>query len=80
VPGLLPAMIGLIQATEVAKRVLGITTTQPGRFLMYDALGMTLRTLSSTKDPERLRRWPGSPGIGTVRYTDISRGIPAAMH
>ena len=76
--GLLPGMIGLIQATEVAKLVLGIGTTLTGRLLMYDALGMSFRTLALRKDPECPICGPDRPeSIDGITYTDVSCAIPA---
>src|SRR6478735_7921785 len=43
--GILPGIIGLIQATEAAKIILGIGTTLKGRLLLYDALEMRFREL-----------------------------------
>lgn len=43
--GILPGTIGLIQATEAAKIILGIGTTLKGRLLLYDALEMRFREL-----------------------------------
>ena len=77
--GLLPGMIGLIQATEVAKLVLGIGTTLTGRLLMYDALGMTFRTLALRKDPACPICGPERPeSIDAITYTDASCAVPAA--
>jgi len=79
--GLLPGMIGLIQATEVAKLVLGIGTTLNGRLLMYDALGMTFRSLGLKKDPRCPICGPDSPeSIDAIEYTDISCAVPTAVH
>ena len=36
--GILPGMIGLIQATEAVKLILGIGEPLVGRLLLYDAL------------------------------------------
>jgi len=50
--GILPGTIGLIQATETVKLILGIGTTLVGRLLLYDALGMKFRELKLRKNPE----------------------------
>src|ERR1700691_797258 len=44
--GILPGIIGLIQATETVKLILGIGQTLVGRLLLYDALGMKFRELT----------------------------------
>jgi len=49
--GVLPGLLGLVQATEAIKLVLGIGETLVGRFLLVDALRMSFRTLKVRKDP-----------------------------
>jgi adenylyltransferase/sulfurtransferase len=50
--GILPGTIGLIQATETVKLILGIGEPLVGRLLLYDALGMRFRELRLRKNPE----------------------------
>ena len=50
--GVLPGIIGVIQATEAIKLMLGIGEPLIGRFLIYDALKMRFRELKLRKDPE----------------------------
>jgi adenylyltransferase/sulfurtransferase len=50
--GVLPGIIGVIQATEAIKLVTGIGEPLIGRFLIYDALRMHFRELRLRKDPE----------------------------
>jgi sulfur-carrier protein adenylyltransferase/sulfurtransferase len=50
--GVLPGVIGVIQATEAIKLILGIGEPLIGRFLIYDALKMRFRELRLRKDPE----------------------------
>ena len=50
--GILPGIIGLIQATETVKLILGIGEPLVGRLLLYDALGMRFRELKLRKNPE----------------------------
>jgi adenylyltransferase/sulfurtransferase len=50
--GVLPGVVGLIQATEVIKLLLNIGTTLSGRLLAYDALEMTFRKLKTRQDPD----------------------------
>jgi adenylyltransferase/sulfurtransferase len=50
--GILPGTIGLIQATETVKLILGIGEPLIGRLLLYDALGMKFRELRLRKNPE----------------------------
>ena len=55
---MLPGVIGLVQATEAVKVLLGIGELLVGRLLTYDALGMRFREV-------RLRRDPSCPLCGT---------------
>ncbi|MBV8571121.1 MAG: molybdopterin-synthase adenylyltransferase MoeB [Acidobacteriaceae bacterium] len=48
--GILPGAIGLIQATETVKLILGIGQTLKGRLLLYDALNMRFRELKLRRD------------------------------
>jgi molybdopterin/thiamine biosynthesis adenylyltransferase/rhodanese-related sulfurtransferase len=50
--GILPGLVGVIQATEVIKLILGIGEPLIGRLLLVDALGMSFRTLKLRKNPE----------------------------
>jgi molybdopterin/thiamine biosynthesis adenylyltransferase/rhodanese-related sulfurtransferase/molybdopterin converting factor small subunit len=50
--GILPGTIGLIQATETVKLILGIGEPLVGRLLLYDALAMRFRELKLRKNPE----------------------------
>jgi adenylyltransferase/sulfurtransferase len=50
--GILPGIIGLIQATEAVKIILGIGRTLKNRLLLYDALDMTFRELKLRRDPD----------------------------
>ncbi len=50
--GVLPGLVGTIQATEVIKMILGIGTPLIGRLLLIDALHMQFRTLKVRKNPE----------------------------
>jgi sulfur-carrier protein adenylyltransferase/sulfurtransferase len=50
--GVLPGVIGIIQATEAIKLVLGIGEPLIGRFLIYDALRMRFREIMLRKDPD----------------------------
>ena len=50
--GVLPGIIGTIQATEALKLILGIGDPLIGRFLVYDALKMRFRELKLPRDPD----------------------------
>jgi adenylyltransferase/sulfurtransferase len=49
--GILPGVVGLIQATEVIKLLLGVGETLVGRLVLYDALSMRFREMRVRKDP-----------------------------
>jgi adenylyltransferase/sulfurtransferase len=49
--GVLPGIIGMIQATEAVKLILGRGEPLLGRLLLYDALSMRFRELNLRKDP-----------------------------
>ncbi|CAN1211589.1 molybdopterin-synthase adenylyltransferase MoeB [Tumidithrix helvetica PCC 7403] len=69
--GILPGIIGVIQATETVKIVLGQGNTLSGRLLLYDALKMTFRELKLRPNPER-------PKIEKLIDYEMFCGIPQA--
>ena len=62
--GILPGLIGVIQATEVIKLILGIGDPLIGRLLLVDSLGMNFRTLKLRKNPE-------CPACGTHEIKEL---------
>jgi adenylyltransferase/sulfurtransferase len=50
--GVLPGLVGTVQATETIKLILGIGETLVGRLVVYDALRMAFRELRLPKDPD----------------------------
>jgi sulfur-carrier protein adenylyltransferase/sulfurtransferase len=50
--GILPGTVGLIQATETVKLILGIGEPLIGRLVLYDALAMRFRELKLRRNPE----------------------------
>jgi len=71
--GILPGVIGCIQATETIKILLGKGDTLSGRLLLYDALGMTFRQL-------KLRRDPNLAAITELIDYQQFCGVPANDH
>jgi molybdopterin/thiamine biosynthesis adenylyltransferase len=73
--GVLPGVVGLLQATEALKLILGIGESLVGRLLSFDALDMRFREL-------RLPRDSDCPGCGAAAtftgYEDIVRFCDAA--
>jgi molybdopterin/thiamine biosynthesis adenylyltransferase/rhodanese-related sulfurtransferase len=49
--GVLPGIVGVAQAIETVKLILGIGTTLEGRLLTFDALTMKFRELKTRRDP-----------------------------
>lgn len=70
--GILPGMIGVIQATETIKIILGKGTTLNGRLLLYNSLDMTFREL-------KLRPNPVRPVIEKLIDYEQFCGIPQAQ-
>src|SRR5271156_1846114 len=62
--GILPGLVGVIQATEAIKLILGIGEPLIGRLLLVDALGMSFRTL-------KLRKNPACPACGTPEIKEL---------
>jgi sulfur-carrier protein adenylyltransferase/sulfurtransferase len=50
--GVLPGTMGLLQATEVVKLIVGVGEPAIGRLLLYDALAATLNEVRVRRDPE----------------------------
>src|SRR5918993_2235854 len=50
--GILPGLIGVVQATEAVKLILGTGEPLVGRLLLYDALAMSFRELKLRRNPE----------------------------
>jgi adenylyltransferase/sulfurtransferase len=69
--GILPGIIGVIQATETVKIILGIGETLSGRLMLYNSLDMTFRQLKLRPNPER-------PVIEKLIDYEMFCGIPQA--
>ncbi len=50
--GVLPGLVGMLQATETVKLLLGVGEPLIGRLVLYDALTLTFRELHLQKNPE----------------------------
>jgi adenylyltransferase/sulfurtransferase len=50
--GVLPGIVGTLQATEAIKIILGVGETLIARLLLVDALGMRFRELTLSRDPD----------------------------
>jgi molybdopterin/thiamine biosynthesis adenylyltransferase/rhodanese-related sulfurtransferase/molybdopterin converting factor small subunit len=74
--GVLPGIVGLIQATEVIKLILGQGEPLVGRLLLFDALAMSFRTLKTRKDPNCPICGP-NPAIRTLIDYEAFCGLEA---
>ncbi len=77
--GMLPGVIGTLQATEVVKIITGVGYVMVGRMLLYDALEMSFTTI-------KVRKNPNCPVCG-VKHEDVQLidyeafcGVPAHDH
>lgn len=66
--GVLPGLVGTIQATEAIKLITGAGTTLVGRLLLIDALHWRQRTV-------RVRRDPACPACGTRTIRDLTDAV-----
>ena len=81
VMGVMPGLIGLIQATEAIKLITGIGRSLDGRLLVVDALTMRFRELTLRRDPDRppIDRLidysqfcrPAAPAMDSISVTDL---------
>lgn len=75
--GVLPGLVGVIQATETIKLITGAGEPLVGRLLLIDALRMRFRTIDLARDPEC--RACGTREITALLDYDAFCGIPSAM-
>ena len=66
--GVLPGVIGLLQATEAIKLILGIGLPLSGRLLHFDALSMRFRETKLPTDPQCVVCAPGAEFAGYIDY------------
>jgi adenylyltransferase/sulfurtransferase len=83
--GILPGLVGVVQATETVKYIAGIGEPLVGRLLLVDALAMQFRTVKLRKDPRcpacgtrELRQLVDYEQFCGIRgQTDEAAGVPA---
>ena len=88
--GVLPGLVGTIQAAEAIKLVLGVGETLAGRLLLVDALRMSFRTIALRRDPEcpacgtreirELIDYDAFCGVAPARAADAGRAGAADPH
>ena len=71
--GVLPGLIGVVQATETIKLITGAGETLGGRLLLVDGLRMRFRTIDVARDPEC--RACGTREITTLIDYDVFCGV-----
>src|SRR3954454_24015234 len=80
--GVLPGIIGSIQAMEAIKLILGLGDPLVGRLLSYDALEQSFRTLKINRDPACPACGPDAGEIVIAEYDDLCmphpKQVPAA--
>ena len=76
--GVLPGIIGSIQAMETIKLLLGVGETLTGRLLAYDALEESFRTFKVNRDPECPACGPDAGEIVIAEYDQFC--MPHAKH
>jgi molybdopterin/thiamine biosynthesis adenylyltransferase/rhodanese-related sulfurtransferase len=72
--GVLPGIVGLLQATEALKLILDLGEPLVGRLLGFDALGMHFRETRLPRDPD----CPGCSAAAFSGYEDIAQLCDAA--
>ncbi|WP_422926837.1 molybdopterin-synthase adenylyltransferase MoeB [Singulisphaera sp. PoT] len=73
--GILPGLIGVVQATETVKLLLGTGRSLAGRLLLYDALDMSFRELSVRRNPKCPLCGPNPTITGLIDYEQFC-GVP----
>ncbi|MBW8826944.1 MAG: molybdopterin-synthase adenylyltransferase MoeB [Acidobacteria bacterium] len=76
--GVLPGIIGSIQAMETIKLLLGVGDTLAGRLLAYDALEESFRTFKVNRDPDCPACGPNAGEIVIAEYDQFC--MPHAKH
>ena len=72
--GVLPGVIGMLQATEVVKLILGSGEPLAGRLLQFDALSMRFHETRLQADPGCTVCAPGVPFPGYIDYQQFCAG------
>jgi sulfur-carrier protein adenylyltransferase/sulfurtransferase len=69
--GVLPGIVGSIQAVEAIKIILGVGDTLQGRLLAYDALEQSFRTFKVHRDPHCPACGPDAGELVIAEYDDL---------
>ncbi len=76
--GILPGVVGTIQATEAVKLIIGVGEPLINRFMIYDALRMRFRELKLRKDPECPVCGENATVTELIDYEQFCGIVPAA--
>lgn len=74
--GMLPGMVGTIQATEVVKLIIGVGESLSGKLLLIDALSMDFRTVKIRRNPECPLCGDNPSITELIDYVDFCGGVP----
>ena len=75
--GVLPGLVGVLQATEAIKVLLGLGEPLIGRLLLYDALSLRFRELRLRKNPQCVLCSPHATQKGLIDYLAFC-GVPGS--
>jgi len=75
--GVLPGIVGAMQASEVLKLLLGIGEPAVGRLLVFDALGFRFRELTVKKSESCPVCSPQPTQRGLIEYADLCGDLPS---
>jgi sulfur-carrier protein adenylyltransferase/sulfurtransferase len=76
--GVLPGIVGMLQATEVFKLLLGVGEPLVGRLLMFDAMTATFDEVKVWRDPACPACGEGAAAVGVGAAEDASPQVVAA--
>ncbi|MGB3410131.1 MAG: molybdopterin-synthase adenylyltransferase MoeB [Microthrixaceae bacterium] len=74
--GVLPGIVGCIQAVETMKLILGIGTSLVGRYLTFDAADMEFREYKLHKDPNNQITWENRDQIQVTEMEGLCQPSP----
>ena len=74
--GVLPGIIGCLQALEAVKLILDLGDSLTGRLLTFDATEMTFREFKLRKDPNLEITWENKDRVQVVELSDSCRPAP----
>ena len=77
--GVLPGIVGSIQAVEAIKVILGLGDPLVGRLLTYDALGQSFRSFNVRRDPACPACGEGAGPIQIAEYDDLCMPHPVGV-